>query len=108
RKLRRSSAAAATSRARSWRRRIVQLRHPPPTQLCRVEGWELVLPHLNGGNDPRSDSSLGRHQCQGRKVGRPKGKGRPRLGSKIKGCCRPERDSMTANHVDHGIATFLG
>src|SRR5437588_12003404 len=56
----------------------------------------------------RCDSSIGRHQCQGRKVGRPKGKGRPRLGSKIKGCCRPERDSMTANHVDHGIATFSG
>src|SRR5262249_1863686 len=44
-----------------------------------------------------------------RKIGRPKEKGGPRLGK-----CRQRLgtvmsgDSMTANHVEHGIATFPG
>src|SRR5262249_12669283 len=38
----------------------------------------------------------------------PKGAGRPGLGSLDKDWCRHERDSMTANHVEHGIATFPG
>jgi hypothetical protein len=38
----------------------------------------------------------------------PKGKGGPRLGSVDKGWCCHERDSMTANHLEHEIGTFPG
>jgi hypothetical protein len=42
------------------------------------------------------------------KIGRPKVKGGPRLGSVDKGWCCHERGPMTANHVEHEIATFPG
>src|SRR5215472_13434405 len=56
-----------------------------------------------GANEPHSFAP---RVNAGAKNRPPKGKGGPRLGSVDKDWCCHERDSMTANHVEHEIATF--